>query len=384
LPCAPHSTGWNHTLSQVHRLYREAVNGPYGLDFLDYIVRDSFYCGFSTRPTVDFLIDHMVLLREPESGAVKLAFTQHVMHELVSFAQQRLDLEKKVYSNKTQRAITAMLALAVLGASQAARVNVHELHRYSDDGLLDDLQDCDEARRIIELIRSRDLYEVVYRFDAKSLEVNPAVGRALRLWGPAQVNALKQTIYSELNDLNEGDLLLSFPHPEERTCKEGEVTVVNLEDHTVKRLNEIDPWIQEYEREYAKLRKYLVLLSPKAYKEKGEKVAEKIEKNFAEWVLQVQGIKQLRDESAQGKLTALTEIQWSVLKLLLDRRCTAEELGPKLEGRTRSTIAYHLGRLDQLGLVAKERRGKKVAYSVSPEYETIVRDGLRSQERSEG
>jgi hypothetical protein len=372
-----------NVLSPHEQLFKQMINGPYGLDFLDYMMRDSFYCGFSTGSSADFLIDHCVILCDRESGAMRLGFSHQVMHELVSFAQQRLDLEKKVYSNKTHRIITAMLSRAIALAVDAARLNIHDLHTYTDDGLLSYLEGCQQSRKLIELLRSRNLYEVVYRFDAKKREngdLSPVVARALELWGPTQVVRLERLIYDEIGELEEGDLLVSFPSPEERTYKEGEALVVNLETGLVGRLRELDPWIREYEAEYAKLRKYLVLLSPRCFRENGlaDKVGRRIQSDLENWVLEIHGVKEVREESVQERLSSLSDIQWNILALLLERPFSAEGLGTRIDGRSRSrtTIAYHLGKLNQLGLVRKQRAGRKVVYGISPEYEAVVQRSI--------
>lgn len=363
------------SLTALESLFKEVISGPYGVDFLDYIYRDSLYCGFSTRSSADFILDHAVLFFNKEEQAYYFGFTQHVLHELISLAYLRLDMERKVYSNKTHKIVTEMLASAIRAAIDEARLNVNELCLLTDDGLLSDLEHRDspqECRKMVHLIRSRKLYEVIHRFDALRPDVNPTVRHALRMWNLQQINLLKKRIYEELGDrsVNEEDILVSFPHPEERVCKEGDIFVL-LESGEVKRLGDLDPWISYYEKEYINLRKYLILLSGEAFSRVGDRIKELLISNFEKWVLEIHGVEKFTVQSLEDKLQSLTDVERHILSELLQRGLTAEELANKT-GKRRNTMVYHLGKLDHKGLVRKERRGKEVIYNVLAEYAQYI------------
>src|SRR5271157_1369322 len=337
------------SLTAPESLFKEVISGPYGMDFLDYIYRDSFYCGFSTRSSADFILDHSVLFFNEEKQAYYFGFTQHVLHELISLAYLRLDMERKVYSNKTHKIVTEMLARAIRVAIDEARLNVNELCLLTDDGLLSDLEHRDspqECRKMVNLIRSRKLYEVVHRFDALRPDVNPTVRHALRMWNLQQINELKKRIHEELADrsVDEEDVLVSFPHPEERVCKEGDVLVL-LESGEIRKLGDLDPWISYYEKEYMNLRKYLILLSGDAFPRTGNRIKELLINNFEKWVLEIHGVERFTVQSLEDKLQSLTDVEQHILAELLQKGLTAEELAAK-SGKRRNTMVYHLGKLN--------------------------------------
>lgn len=378
----------NNLLLPQHILFKNIISGPYGIDFLDYIYRDAFYCGFAIRPASDFLLDHAIILYDIENETYHYGFTHHVLHELISLAHLRLDMERKVYSNKTHRIVSEMLARAIHEAIIDARLNINELCMFTDDGLLRDLERREapkESKRLIKLIRSRRLYDVVYRFDANRPGVNPTVRHALRIWGVQEIEKLRETIYEELADksIDKEDVLVSFPHPEERICKEGEILVLlnstrAHESSVVKHLGEIDPWIGHYEKEYMNLRKYLVLLSKEIFIRTKDKVEKILQNNFEDWVLDIHGIKKVTTETLENKLRSLTHIQRNIISLLLDQDLTAKELGDKLQGKSRSTMIYHLDKLYTKGLVKKEKRGRKVIFIVPAEYVSQIEQSFKT------
>jgi HD superfamily phosphohydrolase len=372
------------SLSPSQVLFKNIISGPYGVDFLDYIYRDSFYCGFSTRSAVDFLLDHAIVIFDSDNETYNFGFTQHVLHELASLAYLRLDMERKVYSNKTHKIISEMLAHAIRAAVNEAKLNINELCLFTDDGLLSDLERRDapdESRRQIQLIRSRKLYEIVYRFDAMRRDVNPTVRHALKMWGLQQIIELKERIHDALADKNIGeeDILVSFPHPEERICKEGEIFIL-LESGEVKRLGELDPWISHYQDEYMNIRKYLVLLSDDAFHRVGDIVKDTLSNNFENWVLEIQGIKRLTVQSLEEKWQSLSSIEQNILNMLLERGFTAEELAASFR-KSRSTMVYHLNNLNRVGLVGKERRGKKMLFNVLAEYAPYISKMVKTEKR---
>lgn len=367
------------SLSNTDLLFKEIISGPYGVDFLDYIYRDSFYCGFSTRTAVDFLSDHTVLFFDQEKQTYDYGFTQHVLHELISLAYLRLDMERKVYSNKTHKIVSEMLARAIRVAIDEARLNVNELCLFTDDGLLSALEHRDspqESRSLVRLIKSRRLFEVVYRLDALRPDVNPTVRHALRMWNLQQINELRERIYEELGDksIDQEDVLVSFPHPEERICKEGDIFVL-LESGEVKRLGDLDPWISYYESEYMNLRKYLMLLSGEVFPQVGDRVRNLLVNNFERWVLEIHGIQKFTVQSLEDKLQSLTDVERSILSLLLKTGLTAEELAAKFE-KSRSTMVYHLTKLSNSGLIRKDRRGKEVIFNLLAEHAQYIQKAL--------
>lgn len=366
-----------NSLSPVEIFIRDVISGPYGLDFLDYIYRDSFYCGFSTRSAADFLLDHVVILFNPSNNSYEMGFTYHVLHELVSLAHLRLDMERKVYSNKTHKIITEMLAQAVRLALEDARLNLNDLCSFTDESLLEQLK-LSRGRKFVELIRCRKLHEVVYRFDAYKPEVNPILRQALKVFGSQQIEDLRKRILEEIMDhgMDEEDVLLSFPHPEERTCKEGDILIL-MESGEVRRLNTIDPWIAKYESEYQSMRKYLVLVSKDAFDKVGDKAKRILQISFPNCVLEIYGITKLSPQTIKERLQMLSDMQMEILKLLVDKAMTAEELGLKVGRKSRGTILYHLKRLLGEGLVTKERRGKKVVFKVNSQYLPYISENER-------
>jgi len=366
-------------LSPFEVFVKRVINGPYGIDFLDYVYRDAFQCTLRERSLADFLVDHALVLCPKSSNQTtyQLAFSHHVLHELRSLAQLRLDLERKVYSNKTHRIITSMLLRAIEVASEDAEINLGELHMYTDEGLLSHLKECSRSKKFIESIRSRRLYEIVHRFDSLKPGVDPIVRRALEIWGKQQLNELRKRIGESLGDvgIDEEHILLSFPSSEYRTCKEGEVLVANLETEQVDYLSDLEKyWIEEYQREYRDLSKYLVLLSEDAKVDK-KKVSDVINSNFVEWVRDIHGIKRLTVKVITDKVEMLSPTQTKILGLLLGKAYTASQLGIKMH-RTRSTISYHLNGLRRIGFVEEFKRGRQKAFTISPQYEPYIKKKL--------
>jgi uncharacterized protein len=154
----------------------ELISGPVGADVLDYVDRDSYFCG----------LDHKVdsaFLRQLRLVSDRGEFDQHVVslvrgsyglrtdreYAVESLYEERYALFLKVYAHKAKIKASALagkaLALALHGGKRPT-IRERQIEELSDEGLLLALasgRGSERGRALIEQLKIRQLPVAVYR-----------------------------------------------------------------------------------------------------------------------------------------------------------------------------------------------------------------------------
>lgn len=152
----------------------DVVSGDMGADVLDYVDRDSYFCGLDHR--IDSAIfRHFRLQSIPATSdhrLVSLIGSKHGLRidrqfAIESILAERYALFLKVYTNKVKNAASALLAKALSRAIEPKRGKLKEEHIewLGDETLIDRLRSSgnDEVSRCAEQIHRRHLPQPVYR-----------------------------------------------------------------------------------------------------------------------------------------------------------------------------------------------------------------------------
>jgi len=161
----------------------EVVDSPTGADVLDYIDRDSLHCGLEHR--VDSAIYRwFVIQNAPGTHPEK----RHLMTKLrgrkglrldaefarLSVLRERYALFLKVYCHPAKISAGAMLAKAIhsVFSSRRSRLDEQAIEWMGDEELLIRLRETKNkiAPMIVDLLRSRELYDPVFRSRALNSE----------------------------------------------------------------------------------------------------------------------------------------------------------------------------------------------------------------------
>jgi len=148
-------------LTTSDSLQSDIVGGAISADLLDYLRRDTYFCGlaqnYDSRIFDSFVIDGGRLVMELEKGG---ALRRDALSELVNLLRIRYTLSERVYFHHTKVASGAMISKAVELALQCGfdpeelRVLKDEtlvwmlLHRYSENSAILHLLTCLERREL--------------------------------------------------------------------------------------------------------------------------------------------------------------------------------------------------------------------------------------------
>jgi len=148
-------------LTTSDSLQSDIVGGAISADLLDYLRRDTYFCGlaqnYDSRIFDSFVIDGGRLVMELEKGG---ALRRDALSELVNLLRIRYTLSERVYFHHTKVASGAMISKAVELALQCGfdpedlRVLKDEtlvwmlLHRYSENPAILHLLTCLERREL--------------------------------------------------------------------------------------------------------------------------------------------------------------------------------------------------------------------------------------------
>lgn len=157
----------------------EVVSGATGADVLDYIDRDSVFCGLDHR--VDsaifrrFTIDRSKMVRSHAQPILTKLYGSHGFrmdadHAITSVFRERFALFMKVYSHPVKEAAGAMLGKAMSFAMghDPSFFSEERIETMADDELLYALHSRggDDARYIIDQLLQRRIFKPVYRAKA--------------------------------------------------------------------------------------------------------------------------------------------------------------------------------------------------------------------------
>jgi hypothetical protein len=183
------------------------ISGSIDLDKLDYLRRDAFMCGVSYGEIdVDRLINALTLLRDPETGELRVGMVEKGLSALESLLFAKYQMYRNVYWHHAVRSATAMYKRIVADALDAGTLDAATLAAFTDEGLLHDLLQRAPGPLLVAL-RQRRLYKRAFECPAAQLDPDAAEwiadDRALTV-------AVENTLADELG-LEMGELFLDYP-----------------------------------------------------------------------------------------------------------------------------------------------------------------------------
>jgi HD superfamily phosphohydrolase len=183
------------------------ISGSIDLDKLDYLRRDAFMCGVSYGEIdVDRLINALTLLRDPDTGALRVGMVEKGLSALESLLFAKYQMYRNVYWHHAVRSATTMYKRLVADALDAGTLDAAALAAFTDEGLLHDLAGR-APTPLLHALRMRRLYKRAFECPAADLASDAAEwmadDRSLTV-------AVENTLADELG-LEAGELLLDYP-----------------------------------------------------------------------------------------------------------------------------------------------------------------------------
>ena len=199
---------------------RGLVHGSLDMDKMDYLQRDARSCGVPYGEVdVERLLQGLVMLRDPESGAFEVGVGEKAVSALESLLFAKYQMFRNVYWHHAVRAGTVLCARIVNDAVAAGLVGGRELAGPTDDELLHLIGRRAEVRGgpVAERIRRRWLPALRgRRLPKRAAELTAAdlAGRNLPPWidapGPER-RGLEDQIAAGLS-LQPGEVVIDFPY----------------------------------------------------------------------------------------------------------------------------------------------------------------------------
>ena len=117
------------------------ISGSLDLDKIEYLKRDALMCGVPYGEIdVDRLTNSLRVLRDPRSGRAAIGVTEKGLAALESLLFAKYQMYRNVYWHHAVRSATAMYKRIVDDALSARALAAAALARYTDEGLLSDLE----------------------------------------------------------------------------------------------------------------------------------------------------------------------------------------------------------------------------------------------------
>jgi HD superfamily phosphohydrolase len=182
------------------------ISGSLDLDKLEYLKRDALMCGVPYGEIdVDRLTNSMLLVRDPETGAVSVGVAEKALSAFESLLFAKYQMYRNVYWHHAVRSATAMYKRLVADALRAGTVSPADLPNHSDEGLLHRLERGDT--RLLTALRERRLFKRAFEAPSTELDTN-ALDPVLE--NAKSVRAAEDALAHEAG-LESGDILLDFP-----------------------------------------------------------------------------------------------------------------------------------------------------------------------------
>jgi HD superfamily phosphohydrolase len=183
------------------------ISGSIDLDKLDYLRRDAFMCGVSYGEIdVDRLLNALTLVRDPESGRLRVGMVEKGLSALESLLFAKYQMYRNVYWHHAVRSATAMYKRLVADALDAGALDARTLAGFTDEGILQHLASA-APTPILSALRGRRLFKRAFECPAASLPADAgewiADDRTLTL-------AAETALANEVG-LRPGELLLDYP-----------------------------------------------------------------------------------------------------------------------------------------------------------------------------
>jgi HD superfamily phosphohydrolase len=195
------------------------VSGSLDLDKIDYLRRDSLFCGVPYGAVdVERLLESLTLARESEGAALEVAVTEKGLSALESLLFAKYQMFRNVYWHHACRSATALYKRIVEESVRIGLLDPEELVGPTDEELLYEVsrramsEESDEAERLVSrwipALRNR-------RLPKRALELTAAdLGdRTLPAWAVGDTRE-KRTVEDRLADrldLAPGEVVIDFP-----------------------------------------------------------------------------------------------------------------------------------------------------------------------------
>ena len=221
------STLGEHAAKDIHALIQGRSENPFGglvsgsldLDKMEYLRRDARFCGVPYGEVdVDRLLQGMVILTDPETGASELGVHEKAVSALESLLFAKYQMFRNVYWHHGVRAAAALYKRIINDAVRAKILDPEELVGPTDEELLYETsrraQESDTeigerlATRWLPALRAR-------RLPKRALEVTAAElgDRVVEDWALSETS-LKRSVEDSLAEdvgLEPGEVFIDFP-----------------------------------------------------------------------------------------------------------------------------------------------------------------------------
>ncbi|HSW31243.1 MAG TPA: HD domain-containing protein [Longimicrobiales bacterium] len=198
---------------------RGLVSGSLDLDKMEYLRRDARFCGVPYGEVdVDRLLQGLVLLPDPRTGAYEVGVHEKAVAALESLLFAKYQMFRNVYWHHAVRAATALYKRIVEDAVDAGLLDSEELVGPTDEELLYEISrraqedDSEVAERLatrwLPALRQRRLPKRALELTAVDLE-----GRSVEEWAEGD-SPWKRTVEDELAaevGLEPGEVVIDFP-----------------------------------------------------------------------------------------------------------------------------------------------------------------------------
>lgn len=207
------------------------ISGSLDLDKIEYLKRDAHMCGVPYGEIdVDRLINSLVLVRAPETGAPVVGVAEKGLSALESLLFAKYQMYRNVYWHHAVRSATAMYKRLVDDACRAGALTNEQLTRFTDDALLHSLA-TRAPSPLLNGLQTRQLYKRVAQWPAS--ELDESFGEWIG--NDRERTRRAEDRLAELLGLARGEVLLDFP---EKTQMLGLDIPVVRRDGSVERLTD--------------------------------------------------------------------------------------------------------------------------------------------------
>ncbi|MFN2636034.1 MAG: HD domain-containing protein [Gemmatimonadaceae bacterium] len=183
------------------------ISGSLDLDKIEYLKRDAFMCGVPYGEIdVDRLTNSLVIIDDPDTGRQTLGVREKALSALESLLFAKYQMYRNVYWHHAVRSATAMYKRLVEEAVETGVTDVHSLARYTDEGLMHQLESARKTPLLTGL-KERKLYKRAAEWPAAELDENPFEWIAT---DRRRVSEIEDSLANEFG-LDKGELLLDYP-----------------------------------------------------------------------------------------------------------------------------------------------------------------------------
>ena len=131
---------------------QEVVTSPWDVDKMDYLLRDSLYCGVNYgRFDLDRILNTLTLYDDPEDHGLKLAIEHDGFHALEAFVLARYFMFTQVYFHDVRRAFDLVLTEFIMELLQEQRGS----QTYPSPDQLDEYLQWDDTKVLAEAVIRR-------------------------------------------------------------------------------------------------------------------------------------------------------------------------------------------------------------------------------------